>query len=171
MNGRKEALRWWCAHVAFRVRVSCIACGIVMAHLSRKLRTLVIVFLRFYSSANAPSNPGTIFLSFCAEFLLQISPKSGVCIQMWSSRVISFGAPHMDLGVLWRAAATCVVDVPSPCQEESNQALEESVQANIHEGGCDHVNAFTNDVTNTRNLGTFFLAFVHALVGMKFVEV
>jgi succinate dehydrogenase hydrophobic anchor subunit len=32
-------------------------------------------------------------------------------------------------------------------------------------------NAFTNDFTNTRNLGTFFLAFVHALVGMKFVEV
>jgi hypothetical protein len=24
---------------------------------------------------------------------------------------------------------------------------------------------------NTRNLGTFYLAFVHALVGMKFVEV
>jgi hypothetical protein len=77
---------------------------------------------------------------------------------------------HWSWG-LWRAAATCVVDLPSPCQEESNQALEESVQANIHEGGCDHVNAFTNDVTNTRNLGTFFLSFVHALVDMKFVEV
>lgn len=166
MGGKKPCIddvRVLCFECESRVL---IACGIVMAYLIRKLCTLVTVFLRLYSSANAPSNPGTIFLSFCAEFLLQISPKSGVCVQMWSSRVISFGP-----GVLWRAAATCVVDVPSPCQEESNQALEESVQANIHEGGCDHVNAFTNDVTNTRNLGTFFLAFVHALVGMKFVEV
>ncbi len=69
----------------------------------------------------------------------------------------------------------CCCDLCSRCavavSGESNQALEESVQANIHEGGCDHVNAFTNDVTNTRNLATFFLAFVHALVGMKFVEV
>ncbi|KAH9566068.1 hypothetical protein CY35_04G111100 [Sphagnum magellanicum] len=68
----------------------------------------------------------------------------------------------MDLGVLWRAAATCVVDVPSPCQEESNQALEESVQANIHEGGCDHVNAFTNDVTNTLGAFSLLLALAHS---------